>query len=281
MAADFNTEILIKGTNEELLAMVMVLKKYVTEKHEQYNKEHNCAYLESVYINGRDSLSMITDEQIKEIVQSSNGTINVEAMGPYGIFGFLWEVPLFENMAEVAPNAYFEGLMSGFNPGGDQAQKGVLENKKLHIFRKYPDDFYDEDDEETQDVYIEPIKKSIPFLKYDEDDKEAQDEYIEAIEKLLPYSKFVKLFKIDKEEFKEEDYVDFIFYEMIENEFPEIDYEDFIDAVYGCSKIDEDSFYDITEELSESGVVCYEDYDAGDDEWDEENTYDPIAKKWN
>ena len=259
MAADFNTEILMKGTKEELLAMAMVLKKYATEMHEQYIKEHNCAYLESVYINGRNSVSEITDDQLNEIIENSNGTINVEAMGPYGVFGLLEDVRLFADMAEASPNAYFEGLMSGFNPGGDQAQKGVLQNKKLHVYTKYPDDdFCDEGD-----------------------DEEAYEEYIKAIKKLLPYSKFVKLFKIDKDEFEKEEYEDFIYDQMIENEFPEIDYEDFLDAVYGCSKIDEDSFYDITEELSESGVVCYEDFEADGDEWDEEDIYDPITKEWN
>jgi len=36
MSADFNTEILMKGTKEELMAMTKVLKSYVTEKQNQY-----------------------------------------------------------------------------------------------------------------------------------------------------------------------------------------------------------------------------------------------------
>lgn len=175
MAADFNTEILMKGTKEELLAMAMVLIKYATEMHEQYIKEHNCAYLESVYINGRNSVSEITDDQLNEIIENSNGTINVEAMGPYGVFGLLEDVRLFEDLADSSPDAYFEGLIEGFSAGGDESCKGILKDKKLYLYEKYPedewddldededwdeeDDTFEEDDEWDDETIYDPITK--------------------------------------------------------------------------------------------------------------------------
>ena len=270
MSADFNTEILMKGTKKELLAMTKVLKSYVTEKQEQYNKNRDCAYMISIRINGENYLDKLTDEQLKEVVENANGSVKADAMGPYGVFGLLEEVTLFEEMAEAAPMAYFDGLMSGFNVGGDQAKKGVLENKLLYLYIDYPDDDFDDEDD-FDDKYGE----------------EAQAEYIKAMKKLLPYSKFVKLFKVDKEEFAEEDYDDFIYDQMIDGGFPDIDYDDFMDALENCAKIDEDAFYEITADLSGAGVVSFDDYcgydeewDEEDEEWDQERSYDPIAKKW-
>ena len=81
-------------------------------------------------------------------------------MGPYGVFGLLEEVTLFEEMAEAAPMAYFDGMMAGFNAGGDQAKKGVLENKPLHLYIDYPDDEWDEEEEEwDEEMIYDPIAK--------------------------------------------------------------------------------------------------------------------------
>lgn len=259
MSADFNTEILMKGTKEELIAMTNVLKSYVTEKQEQYNENRDCAYMRSVRINGENYLDKLTDEQLEEVVEASNGSVEADAMGPYGVFGLLEEVTLFEEMAEAAPMAWFDGQMSGFDAGGRQAKKGVLEDKQLHVYIDYPEEAFD---------------------GFFDDDEETQEEYVKAMKKLLPFSKFIKLFKIDKAEFGKEEYDDFIYDQMIENEFPDIDYDDFMDAVGNCAEIDEDAFYDITDDLSEAGVVPFADYDGDDDEWDEEMIYDPIAKKW-
>lgn len=158
-------------------------------------------------------------------------------------------------MAEAAPNAYFDGLMTGFNPGGDQDRKGVLENQKLHVYMNYPECYFDEE----EDV----------------------EEYVKTIKKMLPYSKFVKLFKIDKEEFEKDEYEDFIYEQMVEDAFPDMDWETFLEAVNDASEIDEDAYEDVTDELLNAGVVCYAEFDDFNDEWDEERVYDPIAKKWN
>lgn len=128
---------------------------------------------------------------------------------------------------------------------------------------------------ESEEIY-NPVKKKIfsansPDSNFDDlldeydiddideflDDFEDVAEYKEAIKKLLPYSKFVKLFKIEKEDFEKDEYDSFIFEQMIKNEFPDIDYDDFNDAVNGCSEIDEDSYYDVTCKLSDTGVVCF------------------------
>ena len=53
-AADFNTGATIKGTKEEVLAILKVVLDYNTTKKEQYNQKRNCPYLTSVYVRGTD-----------------------------------------------------------------------------------------------------------------------------------------------------------------------------------------------------------------------------------
>ena len=50
MSADLSISIDIKGSFEELLSMLKVLKVFETEKFEQYNKDHDCGYIESVTV---------------------------------------------------------------------------------------------------------------------------------------------------------------------------------------------------------------------------------------
>ena len=46
MSADLNTEITMKGTEEELFSLVKVIQSFETEKYEQYNTKHDCGYIE-------------------------------------------------------------------------------------------------------------------------------------------------------------------------------------------------------------------------------------------
>ena len=161
MSGDFNTTITLKGTKEELMAMVNVLKTYATEKSQRYNDNHDCAYLEYVEVsdNNEDEMDVIDLtfmddddlDELNEMLDNPEKTIYVYAPGPYGIFGLLEEVPLFEDMAEVAPNASFDGTMSGFNTGGAQKLKGVLEKGLLHLYVKYPEADYEDFEDADED----------------------------------------------------------------------------------------------------------------------------------
>ena len=181
-AADFNTGVTLRGTREELLAMLKVLKSYATEKHEQYAKERNCAYLNSVYLARYQSAGLgqrindMTDEDMLNLIDTCKNVIDVDASGPYGRFGFLSEVDLFREMAEAAPTASFEGGMGGFSTGGDQAAAYELKDGLLYCkyaegedweeYDEDEDEDWDDDDEDwdaepdwTEEVVYDPIAK--------------------------------------------------------------------------------------------------------------------------
>lgn len=48
MSTDINTELTIRGTEEEMLAMINVLKHFENDCYEQYKANHDCAYIEFV-----------------------------------------------------------------------------------------------------------------------------------------------------------------------------------------------------------------------------------------
>lgn len=229
MAADFNTEILMKGTDEELLNMIKVLKRYETDMYNQYKEKRDCEYIMSVRINGDKSLESLSDDDLKDVVQNSQRTVKVTAEGPYGVFGLLEEVCLFEDMAVAAPNAYFNGLMFGFNAGGEQAKRGEMENECLHLYIDYPkDDFYDEEEHnemidtewDAEQIYSPVTKKyrDVPeenMLKASktestEMENEVDDEYVAYVKSKLSYKQFIGMFGIYPEDFYEEDYEEII-----------------------------------------------------------------------
>ena len=180
MSADFNTFIEIHGIKEEILAMLNVLKKYETDMFQQYKEKHNCEYIESVQINNnRDMflyknlkiLDSLSDEELSKFIDSCENGVFVSASGPWGVFGFLDEITLFDDMAIAAPNAYIHGSISGFNTGGDQDAEFELIDGLLHSRYAFQndedwDEYYEEyeDDEETEiewdfEVVFNPVTK--------------------------------------------------------------------------------------------------------------------------
>lgn len=161
MSADFNTSIKMSGTKEEVLAMLAVAKKYATEKQQQYREKRDCEYFVSIYIkSARDtgfglgeSLVEMADEALGKLLDDCNCAVCVNASGPYGVFGTLDELFVFEEMAEAAPNATFTADIDGFNSGGCQRAKFVLENKLLHIsaYSEEEDFDYEDGDEDEED----------------------------------------------------------------------------------------------------------------------------------
>ena len=186
-ASDFNTGAKISGTKEEVFSILKVMHSYLTEKREQYREKRNCPYLSSLYIDGEDELDarrrieQLSDEELMTFIEEKNCTIIVSASGPYGVFGLLDEVDLFHDMAEAAPNAYFEGGMGGFGTGGDQFASFELKDGHMICKYKYPnenddwgedeedwddDDYDDYDDDEDfeepdwdYEVIYDPVKK--------------------------------------------------------------------------------------------------------------------------
>lgn len=172
MSADFSTFIRLKGTNNEILAILNVIKTYEIEKYEQYITRHDCEYFNSIYVNGKNKpfssngkfLKTASEEELKEFIQSHKN-IYVFASGPWGIFGSLDELSLFEEMAEAAPNSNFVGRISGFDAGGSQEAEAELRAGLLYLRYSFSDDEdcddeYDEDDSEWDVEYIyNPVTK--------------------------------------------------------------------------------------------------------------------------
>lgn len=147
--ADFRTTIEMKGTEAELLSLLKIIRMYTEEKHEQYRTKKDCAYLDGATVKStRKKINDLSDDELLEVIKESDGQISIEASGPYGMFGFVDEVGLFEDMADAAPSAWFEGLMSGFNAGGEQAKKAELEDGLLKVLCQSPEDDMWCDDEE-------------------------------------------------------------------------------------------------------------------------------------
>ena len=161
MAADFNTSIRMSGTKEEIIAMLTVAKKYATEKQQQYREKRDCEYFLGVAVKAANgnifdfgrSLTEMSDAELSALIDDSNCAVCAEASGPYGVFGTLDEIFVFEEMAEAAPNAKFVAEIDGFNPGGSQSALFVLENKLLNIksYSEGEDFDYEESDEDEED----------------------------------------------------------------------------------------------------------------------------------
>ena len=78
-AADFNTGAELRGTNEEIFAMLMVARSYGKEKRAQYQEKRNCPYFMSVYVNEGDEFHLrknllnLSDDDLMEFIASRNG----------------------------------------------------------------------------------------------------------------------------------------------------------------------------------------------------------------
>lgn len=254
MSADLNTGITFYGNKEELSAIMKVLRTYETEKLEQYRTQRNCGYINWVTVSSESGdcrTEKMTDEEIDAFASTAGTKLTIHASGPWGVFNFPGDVGLFEAMADVAPNAAFQGHMDGFITGADVSCSAELREGLMYISE------YAIPDEEFPELYTEDFMKK------------------------LPYSKFCKLFKVDKEEFDKESYEEFI-YEAGDEGFPnDIDYDTFIDLCFG-SEIDEDKFEDAIEKASELGVVDFDTFreDIDRDDYAEKRIYNPTTKTY-
>ena len=175
-AADFHTVADIQGTTEEVFAILKVMRTYATEKREQYREKRNCPYFTYMNISGTNesgvhkSLLDLSDDDLKDLIESKKNAVLVEAGGPYGVFNSLRHLTVFHEMAEIAPNATMSGSMSGFGPGGSNVAAFMLKDQRLYC--KYAtsecfeddedweeDDFDEEEPDWDEEVVYDPIAK--------------------------------------------------------------------------------------------------------------------------
>ena len=246
--ADFELNMTINGTNEELATMLAVFKKYIEGEDGVYFN------WPSVTRSGEEiDLEESTPEEILEFLEGSEGEVEINAGGPYGHYGMLNDVDLFRDMAEAAPDASLEAEITGTTTYTEQNLNCNLENRILHISTFF------EANEEEGDVYAEYFTGK------------------------LPYEKFIRLFQVTDEDFDEDVYADFITdtFQYEETTLADMDYDAFMKALEVESDLDEEGFEAVMKEIRAMGWQNFyevrEDAELG---FDDEMDYDPIAKAY-
>ncbi|MBO5516679.1 MAG: hypothetical protein J6A42_01140 [Firmicutes bacterium] len=148
MSSDFSTSIKIKGTRAECLAFLRVMNTCVFDQGRQYDKTRDCWYL-GYYMDNSETPDDAENEEILDRMYK-NGGIDFEMDGPWGVFpGTLFDVNLFERIADAAPSASFEGTMAGWDPGASYCTEAELKNGLLRMRHDHKEHSWDDDEEET------------------------------------------------------------------------------------------------------------------------------------
>ena len=100
------------------------------------------------------------------------------------------------------------------------------------------------------------------------------ESYWEYVKEILPYKQFIKLFSIDRDEFEEEEYEDFIMDYIQYGDMDEWSYDDFCDDF--DTELTERQFNNRMKKFKELNILTY-------DDWQLENDVEtvPDKKYWN
>ena len=172
MSASLTTIVTLRGTKEELIAMIRAIRDFADSSKKQYQESRNCGYIEPPFPN-------MTDAAIEKLVGRLK-EITLEMDGPYGAFEEPYQVPIFERIADAAPTASFTGETSGFVTGASIGTDAKFNNGTLSV---------------------------TAFYTADED---SDEEYLDYLLENLPLDTFCTLFKIDKDLLEEDAYSDFL-----------------------------------------------------------------------
>ncbi|MBR5979424.1 MAG: hypothetical protein IK029_01380 [Oscillospiraceae bacterium] len=130
MYAEFNSAITVRGTLDELAAIAEVL----------WESRNQRAWIRliKIDINGeKRDIFFSSKESFLSIVSEAKTGFEVEADGPYGRFAFLDEVGLFTDLADAAPNAYYDGKMYGDSDGAGCSESAYAELKDGTLSMRY------------------------------------------------------------------------------------------------------------------------------------------------
>lgn len=186
-----------------------------------------------------------------------NGSTTVSAEGPYGNFGELNEVPIFRDLAKAAPGAAFQALISGETSYTRRRLMATLKDRILHI------------------------------IEHNEEKTDPEEAYTEYFQEKLPYKKFVRLFRLDREEFDEDRYDEFVAVDLFDGltgSIAEWDYDTFVEVLgdYFKEDVDEEAFEKIMKSFRKLEIDSYDDFMPGNGQFGilEARDYDPIAKAY-
>ena len=144
MTADLNTELVVRGTNSEIAAVLRVIRAYAMKNGD--------IYLDSADLKTnmhKEDLRFLSDEQFEEILAEVEGSVKIRASGPYGRFGWIEDISLFEDLANAAPTVEFEGSIHGFASDVKQGANAELRNGILRIEYDY---YFEEESEDCEDL---------------------------------------------------------------------------------------------------------------------------------
>ena len=193
MSSYMNTFIRLKGTTQELIQIIKVIKE---------NK-----YLSSQTVN-KKYIDKMTANELEELIKDNNNEISIDASGPHGSYMTLPDTKIFESIADIAPNAYFYGTSSGFDGNSNVELSGELKDKKLRQIYTYTKDEY------GYDEYIDYVLKLLPtdefckLFKINEDNLDEDDfadfftsEYLDMID-LSKFKEYFNYSNITESDFK-------------------------------------------------------------------------------
>ena len=206
MSADLNTVITAQGTPEELYEILKVIK--------MYNNRKRKIYIDSARVSGSKKHFQVdcdtNDKTLKSIatfygrpeITKNSPEIKIEFGGPWGEFGDPGESGLYEALADVAGNAFFTTITTGFVTGADVTVTATYKNGTMEMTDCYiPNEAYTE-------TYIDKFKENIPFKKFlnafslrNVSDEFLYDDFISNFivpdEKLedLPFDEFVEFWE--------------------------------------------------------------------------------------
>lgn len=199
MMADFTTNVLVKGTAAELSAILNVFIEY--EKGKKLYPEDSTKVYWYADVNGIRLSKLMSSSDgedsahaASEIIPSKAGDgksddqvmeMSLKADGPYGAFACLYEVPLFREMTDAAPGAYFQADISGETSYDSQYFQGILTGGILYerdVVFSDEEDGEDDSEDDSEDEGNNSGKADDPWCYgvY----SPAQKEYIDTDEDL-------------------------------------------------------------------------------------------------
>jgi hypothetical protein len=241
MSADVFTDIMLKGSHEELIRILRVIKDFKDDKTKK-------ARLHSIYIvDGAENINLnnISQQELRQYITHEGNGIEIKADGPYGVYKNLLDVGLFQTMAEAANRAYFKG-----------------------------ESLFSRDDEEEQ-LRAEFIEGKLYIENFCID----VDVATEWNKKKLTKRWFGKLFGYKDDAICDRLYEAFlycVFYEL--NHYS--DFIDYCEEYGIYYEIEEDRFEAVIKELEQFNLCNLSNFGNIDDYATKVLVYDPIRKKY-
>ena len=254
MSTDMNLSLRFRGTDKEITEMIHVLQYYETDRSKQYFRKHNCNFIECVVLKSESEsvqLDAIKAVELSSFIKKANGTVDVEASGPYGV-GELANPEIFIAIAEAAPEAVFSGEIDGFEAEEQSNIKAELKDERLTL---------------SKCTFSNCLECEM-YRKY--------------VDKIVPCEFFCKLFQMQPADFAEEsllDYYDF----LAETRYLSCSYPEFMEETNGRCCLTNEEYDSACAEIRNLGFLDPDMYTSkyiNMDDFTFRAVYDPIHQKY-